>query len=144
MAATAEWRAGHGGFPDAAALPDVKRDGSLHKGSRKRFRLDHTAYRLFKVRSGGRSIELTVDAQEGVRAGIGLIARDGDALGGSVTTKTNYLPRGDRGSVTLRKPGSFERITAVVVNADGRVKGFRGNDWVYAKDHQRFTVRLSR
>jgi hypothetical protein len=144
VAATAEWRAGHGGFPDAAAFPDVKRNGSLHKGSHKRFELDHTAFRLLRVRSAGRSIELSVDAQRGVRAGVGLVARDGDAVGGSVTAKTKYLSKGGRGSVTLDKPGSFERITAVVVNADGRVRGFRGSDWVYARDHQRFAVRLSR
>ena len=27
----------------------------------------------------------------------------------------------------------------MIVNADGRVKGFDGNDWVYRKDDQRFT-----
>ncbi|MQA76133.1 MAG: hypothetical protein GEU88_17660 [Solirubrobacterales bacterium] len=144
VAATAEWRAGHGSFPDATAYPDVERDGTLRRGQRKRFELDHTGYRLLKVKSGGRSIELKVDAERGVRAGIALVARDGDELAGSVTEKSKYLPTGGRASVTLSKPGSFERITAVVVNADGRVKGFRNTDWVYAKDNQRFTARLTR
>jgi hypothetical protein len=143
-ATTAEWRTGHGAFPDAAAYPDVERKGSLRPGSRKRLRLDHTAFRLLKVKSGARSIELRVDAEQGLRAGVALVARDGDPLGGSVTMKSDYTDRGGRVEVTLRKAGSFDRITAVVVNADGRVTGFRGNDWVYAKDDQRFKVRLSR
>ena len=36
VAATAEWRTGFGGFPDAALYPDVRRKGSLAKGAKKR------------------------------------------------------------------------------------------------------------
>jgi hypothetical protein len=32
----------------------------------------------------------------------------------------------------------------VICNADGRVRGFGRNDWIYARDDRRFTVRLSR
>ena len=69
-----------------------------------------------------------------MRAGLALVARDGDALAGTVTKKRSYLDQGGKGSVTLSTPGRFERITAVLVNADGRVNGFAGGDWVYSKD----------
>ena len=143
-AATAEWRTGNGGFPDAASYPDVARKGDLRKGSRKRLELDHTAFRLLTVKPRGGAVRLKVDAQRDVRAGIALVAREGDAVGGSVTTKTEYLGDGGHGAVTLRDAGSFERITAVICNADGRVRGFGRNDWIYARDDRRFTVRLSR
>ncbi|MGH2985313.1 MAG: MXAN_6640 family putative metalloprotease, partial [Solirubrobacterales bacterium] len=142
-AATAEWRTGFGGFPDRALYPDMKRKGSLRKGQGKRFRLDHTAIRLLDVRArGGGAIRLCVRAEEGVRAGLALVARAGDALSGRVTRKSEYLRTGGNGSVRLDAPGRFERITAVISNADGRVKGFDGADWIYRKENQDFRVRL--
>ncbi len=141
--ATAEWRTGFGGFPDAAAYPDVKRKGSLGKGGQKRFNLDHTAYRLLNVNATGGQLKLSVEVDDGARAGLALIARDGDALTGSVTKKRKYLSQGGKGSVTLSDPGRFERITAVLINADDRVKGFAEGDWVYSKDGAGFDVRLS-
>jgi hypothetical protein len=143
-AATAEWRTGFGGFPDRALYPDMKRKGSLSEGQGKRFRLDHTAIRLLDVRARGKgAIRLSVRAEEGVRAGLAIVARAGDPLSGRVTRKGEYLRRGGSGSVTLDAPGRFDRITAVVVNADGRVKGFDGSDWIYSKDKQGFRVRLT-
>ena len=45
-------------------------------------------------------------------------------------------------TVRLRRPGRFERITAVVVNADARASGFSvGNlDWNYLTDGLPFRV----
>lgn len=142
-AATAEWRTGHGGFPDAALYPDVRRKGKLRPGSRRRIELDHTAYRLFDVRGtrDGR-LRLMVHAQKGVRTGIALVGREGAATSGAVARKTRLLARGGSGSVGLRSPGRFDRLTAVVANADGRLQGSRVTD--YRGDDARFTLRLSR
>ena len=140
--ATAEWRSGFGGFPDADSYRDMKRKGSLHRGRRLSFKLDHTAFRLLDV-TPARSLRLEVEAAPGVRAGIALVAREGDKLSGRVVSRSRYLGRNGRGSVILRSAGGYERVTAVVVNADGRVRGFRDGDWVYAKDGRRFDVQLS-
>lgn len=142
-AATTEWRSGFGGFPDHSAYPDVRRKGSLAKGGRKRLKLDHTAYRLLNVKASGRGrLRLSVEVEDGARAGLALIARDGDALNGRVTRKLRYLHRGGRRSVSLSHPGRFERITAVLINADDRVKGFLSRDRIYSRDGVRFRVRL--
>jgi hypothetical protein len=144
VAATAEWRSGFGNFPDHAAYPDVKRKGSLAKGDEREFALDHTAYRLLNVKPpGGGTLKLSVVVDKGVRAGVALVAREGDALSGAVTQKLRFLSRGGHGSVTLSDPGRFERITAVLVNADDRVNGFDGSDWVYTRDNSGFEARLS-
>ena len=144
VAATAEWRAGAGRLPDHASYADVKRKGSLAKGGGKKFGLDHTAYRLIDVRpAGGSELTLRADAEDGVRAGLALVGRDGDVVSGSVERKVEYLAEGGKGSVTLADPGRFERITAVLVNADARVDGFGRGDWNYSKDGAQFKVRLT-
>ncbi len=143
-AKTAEWRAGAGGFPDHAEYPNVSRKGSLSKGGSKTFDLDHTAYRLVQVKSsGGGKLRLRVDADDGVRAGVALVGRIGDTVTGSVKSKVSFLAKGGKGSVTLDDPGRFDRITAVVVNADERVNGFKNNDWVYSRDDSQFKIELS-
>lgn len=142
--ATAEWQSGFGGFPDAALYPDMKRAGKLKPGRRAVFSLDHTAYRLLDVPAGPGKLKLRVTAKRGTRAGIGLIARFGDALAGTVVAKSRYLANGGRGAVTLDGLEGATRITAVAVNADGRVKDFRKRDWVYSRDNVRFKASLSR
>jgi hypothetical protein len=143
-ATTAEWRSGAGNFPDHASYPDMKRKGSLAKGGEKSFALDHTAYRLLNVQpSGGGKLKLSAEVDKGVRAGLALVARDGDELSGAVTKKVRFLDKGGSGSVTLSDPGRFERITAVLINADDAVKGFSGGDWVYSGDDTGFSARLS-
>ena len=139
-AATAEWRTGFGGFPDHERYPDVKRKGSLAAGARKAFKLDHTAYRLLDIRPRGKTLKLTVDAEKGVRSGIALVARDGDSLAGKVTARRAYLKQGGRASVTLENAGRYKRITAVVVNADDRIKGAGRTDWNYTRDGAAFDV----
>lgn len=146
-AATAEWRTGVGGFPDATAYPDMRRQRALHPLRRRgrAFRLDHTGYRLLRVvRLGAPRIRLAVRAQRGVRSGIALVARRGGAVDGEVVSKVRFLPRGGRVSVALRRPRSYQRITAIVVNADPRAGGFspRRGEWRYRKDGQRFRARL--
>ena len=143
VAATAEWRTGYGGFPDAAFYPDVRRKGSLAKGKKKTVKLDHTAYRLLNVKPAGNRLKLKVEVEKGVRSALALIAREGDALGGTVTRKLRYLDGGGSGSVTLSNAGGYERITAVLVNADARIDGFVAGDWFYTRDNSRFEARLS-
>ena len=142
-AASAEWRLT--ALPDAAAYPDVRRQGRMRPGSRRRFRLDHTALRLFKVRSAGRGeIRLRLIVERPVRAGIALIGRQGDPVGGTATIASRFVKRGGSAMVTLRQPARFDRVTAAVVNADGRVRGFSGFDWDYRHDDRVFRVRLGR
>jgi hypothetical protein len=138
-AASAEWRTA-GGFPDAAAYPDVVRQGSLGRRT-KRFQLDHTTYRLFNVpHASGRRLRLRVSAERATRTSIALVGRDDDS--GTVARRVRLLKRGGKGSVSLSSPASFERITAVVTNADGRTDGFTGADWHYTRDNRRFSARL--
>ena len=93
--------------------------------------------------SGGDKLRLRVDADDGVRSGIALVGRVGDPLTGAVKCKVSFLAKGGKGTVTLDDPGRFDRITAVVVNADDRVNGFARNDWIYSRDGSQFKARLS-
>jgi hypothetical protein len=145
-AATAEWRTGLGNFPDHAEYPDVKRKRSLRRSTHDDFSLQHTAYRLFQITPGpaNSKLRLRLHAEHGVRAAVGLVGRDGGPLDGRVTRKLRFLDQGGSATVSLSHPGRFERITAVVVNADGRVRGFRAGDWVYSKDGAQFRTRVAR
>jgi hypothetical protein len=136
-AATAEWRTGFGGFPDAALYPDVKRKGKLGRKG-KRFKLDHTAARFLDVAPGADTMRLKVKGPKGLKAGAALVGR-GPA---GVVAQTKMVDKRGRAKVKLGDAAAFERITAVLVNADMRVKGFAGTDWKYRKDNQRFTARL--
>ena len=55
-----------------------------------------------------------------------------------------YLEEGRQGSVTLTDPTRYERITAVVVNADGRIDGRArdGRDWHYLNDNAALKIKL--
>lgn len=141
-AATAEWRVLDGNFPDERFLPDVDRQGTLRPGARaKRFRLPHTAYRLFRIKPGkAERVRLRVRAARGVRTGVALVARDGSRTGGAIAEEIAFLPKGGRVAIRLPEAGIYERITAVVANADGRVRGFRGGEWRYTRDRKRFRV----
>jgi hypothetical protein len=141
-AATAEWRTS-GGFPDATSYPDVKREGALlpDTGTTKAT-LDHTAYRLYDVSANAAS-SLTLSLNSGsVRAGIALVGHDNDD--GTVTTAVRYLGHGGKASVTLIDPTRYERITAVVVNADTRISGRArdGRDWHYIHDNAPLKIKL--
>ncbi|MDQ3571594.1 MAG: hypothetical protein M3383_01890 [Actinomycetota bacterium] len=145
-AATSEWRSGYGGFPDAADLPDVRRQGTLTRGRKGTgLTLDNTAYRLFGVDPrGAGEITLRVAAPSGLRAGIALVARKGPNLAPDrVIRRFKEIPGTGSGSVTLRGARGFDRITAVVVNADGRVTGPKnGGEFDYRRDNQRLTAKV--
>ena len=143
-AASAEWKTA-GPFPDAASYPDVKRKGALSPGKSANAALDHTAYQLLNVASGGASsLTLRLKAEPGVTSAVALVGRDDQTA--TVTTQLKLLKKGGKGAVTLANAGNFERITAVIVNADGTTSGFSqaAGDWVYTKDDVRFTATLTK
>jgi hypothetical protein len=141
-AATAEWRAPEWGFPDREEYPDVKRKGKLRRGGPAlAFRLDHTAYRLLRVKPGSADeVTLRVRAARGVRTAIALVGREGGAETGDVITEFAYAGHGRRKAVTLDGAQGLERVTAVVANADGRVRG--ANRTKYTHDNERFRASL--
>lgn len=118
---TAEWNSSDN-FPDATRYPQVRRTGELGRKPTE-FELDSTAYRLVSVRGAGSSVKLRVDAPRGVRSAIALIGREGPARSGRVTVRSRYLAKGGTATVTLEGAGGFERVTAAIVNADGRGVG---------------------
>jgi hypothetical protein len=74
-----------------------------------------------------------------VRSGIALVGRTGPVDSGSVNVVSEFSQRG--GKLIVELPGfeSYDRVTAVLINADGRPAG-RG----YRSDDARFKATLSR
>ncbi len=136
--ASAEWNSSSN-FPDAGAYPDMKRKGRLTaRGSN--VALDDTAYQLTNVPARGRKpIKLTVHAPRGIRSALAIVTRTGPIKGGEVGISSRYLANGGRGAVTIRDPGSYDRVTAVVINADGRLDGR-----AYRSDGSIYTVKLNK
>ena len=141
-AALPEWR-GSGLFPDSRRYPNVNRSGRLRVGGGKRMVLDHTTYRLLRVRAGGRVVKLRVRGPRGISSGIALVGR---LKSGRLVKSIKVLKRGGGGTVRLSRPGRFQRITAVVVNADFDQRGFspRANDWLYTGNNAPYSIRLTR
>lgn len=118
-AATAEWRSLPGFSPDGRKFGDVFRRGSLRPGEELERKLDHTAYALLDVPpQGGRALALAARSQRGAAAGFALVGRRGSDIGGEVDVVFGYAPEGGARRLVLPRPGSYDRITAVLVNAD--------------------------
>ena len=136
-----EWRTGTA-FREGRLYPDVGRAGRLPDDGRVQLRhLDHTTFRLIRVRArGGRVLVLTVVAPRGVAAGAALVGRIGSERRGRAVTARAFRRRGGRMRVRLRRPGRFARITAVLANADAAASGFspRRLDWAYLADRAPF------
>ena len=139
-AATAEWRAGSA-FPDAAAYPNVRRRGTL-KGKPQRVVLNNTSFRLVNVKPVDGPVTLKVRVSGRTASTIALIGRTGPAVGGTVTTAIEQLPRGGSGTVTLDDAAQYARVTAAVINADGRSKGFRHGERRYTGDNTSYRYSL--
>lgn len=120
-AATAEWRSSSF-FPDASAYPNVRRRGTL-KAKTQMVVLNNTSYRLVKVKPVSGPVTLKVRVSGRTPSTIALIGREGPEVGGTVTTQVTQLPSGGSGTVTLDDAGKYSRITAAVINSDGRSKG---------------------
>ncbi|HEX6456497.1 MAG TPA: MXAN_6640 family putative metalloprotease [Solirubrobacterales bacterium] len=138
-----EWRTGKG-FRESRLFPNVQRQGHLPLTGEPLTRvLNHTTFQLLRVRAGGgKAVVVHLVAPRGTAAGLALVGRIGSERRGHSVSRLVYRRGGGRLTVRLPRPGRFKRITAVVVNADARAKGFsaRRLDWLYLTDELPFEV----
>jgi hypothetical protein len=138
----AEWRTGTV-FPEGGHYPDFGRSGRLLIGHQVERRLNHTTAQLLKVNArGNRTLRVHLTVPRGVNAGLALVGRIGGERQGRVLSRLDYARRGGSLSVRMSRLGRFDRITAVLVNADGQKRGFDplAFDWRYLHDSARFRV----
>jgi hypothetical protein len=139
----AEWRTGIG-FRESYLYPDVPRQGTLVLGAEPvTRRLDHTTFSLLGVpAASGSAVEVSVTAPEGVAAGLALVGRLGSERHGETVKAVAYAPAGGTLTARLADPGRYQRITAVVVNADASAAGFSGGhlDWHYLAEDTPFGI----
>lgn len=142
-AAVVEWRTGRG-FSESRLYPDQPRQGRLRLGAKPLRRLlDHTTFQALRVRArGGRAVAVRVTAPRGTATGLAIVGRLGSERRGRTVTSFRYSSSGGRLVARLSRPGRFSRITAVVVNADARARGFgpRRLDWRYLTDTLPFEI----
>jgi len=139
----AEWRTGIG-FRESDLYPDVPRQGSLALGAPPvTRRLNHTTFSLLGVHAPtGRAVEVDVTAPEGVAAGLVLVGRIGSERHGRTVKAVAYSRTGGTLTARLPDPARFQRITAVVVNADTSIAGYSAGhlDWHYLTDEAPFGI----
>ncbi len=131
-------------FGEGDLYPDVSRQGSLPLSGRTLDRqLNHTTFQLLHVHAGGgRAVVVEAEAPLGIAAGLALVGRRGGERRGHVVSTLRFKRRGGRMVVRLGRPGRFDRLTAVLVNADTSASGFsaRRLDWAYLTDSAPFRV----
>jgi hypothetical protein len=139
----AEWRAGKG-FRESGLYPDMPRQGTLPLDRRPVARLlNHTTFALLDVRArGGRAVVVHVTAPQGTAASVALVGRIGSEEKGRAISRLDFSRGGGKLRVRLPDPGRFNRITAVIVNADASADGFsaRRLDWRYLTDRIPFVI----
>ncbi len=139
----AEWRTG-ARFREGARYPDVPRASSLPRDGRPLQRsLNHATFQLLRVHAtGGHAVVARALAPTGVAAGLALVGRVGGESHGHVVSRLRFSREGGAMTVRLSRPGRFQRITAVLINADTRAEGFsaRRLDWNYLTDTAPFRV----
>jgi hypothetical protein len=153
---TAEWRASNSPFAEGSTFPDV--DRALASDSNRPItltpggggvagQLSHTAYVLLDVEPPDTlpRLKLAVDTPRGTRMAIALVGRTGDEVHGTSHEFLNLLPGGGPGTVTIDNPGQYERLTAVLVNADTSESRYSqvAGDWLWTKDNQPINARVS-
>jgi len=142
-AAVAEWRTDKS-FRESRLYPDPPRQGHLPlNGTGLTRLLNHTTFQLLRVRPRrARAVVVQLSAPRGTAAAVALVGRRGSERHGRPVVHLAYRPAGGQMTVRLRRPGRFERITAVVVNADARASGFSVGklDWNYLTDGLPFEV----
>jgi hypothetical protein len=140
----AEWRSGRR-FREGRRYPDMPRQGSLPASGRSlRRSLNHATFQLLRVPvRRGRVVLARAVAPGGAAAGLALVGRIGSERRGRVVSRLHFKRRGGALAVRLPRPGRFQRLTAVLVNADFRAEGFsaRRRDWNYLTDTAPFRVR---
>ncbi len=143
----AEWRT-EARFREGAIYPDAPRQGSLPRDGRPLQRsLNHATFQLLRVHArAGRPVAVRAVAPRGVAAGLALVGRIGSERGGHTVSRLRFKPNGGPLRVRLGRPNRFERITAVLINADTQAEGFsaRRLDWNYLTDTAPFRVRATR
>ena len=146
---TAEWRASNSPFEEGNTFPDVQRVRNIsltpNQGGAKGM-LDHTAYILIDVPpTSVERLKLVLETSRGTSAALALVGREGDPVGGTITTQVTRLRRGGTGVAVLDDPSRFSRITAVVMNSDIKQRGYSRllGDWVWRNDAQPLIVRAS-
>jgi Family of unknown function (DUF6055) len=138
----AEWRTATA-FPEGDLYPDLERQGSLPTsgGTRNRV-LDHTTYRLLRVQpAAARSLRVDATGKPGVATSLAVVGRLGSEKGGTVVSDVALKRNRGTMKVRLARPGRFDRITVVVINADSRVSGPGFLDWRYTGNGARVAVR---
>jgi hypothetical protein len=139
----AEWRTGIG-FRESYLYPDMPRQGTLVLGAPPATRrLNHTTFSLIRIHAGtGSAVEVTAQAPEGIDAGLALVGRIGSERHGRTVKALDYAEAGGTLTATLPDPGRFQRITAVVVNADATAAGYdaRHLDWRYPTEEVPFRI----
>ena len=153
---TAEWRASNTPFAEGVTFPDVDRAASDATGRPITLTpggvgasgsLSHTAYVLLDVRpvTGVPQLRLAVNTPRGTRMAIAVVGRIGDEVNGASHAVVKQLPQGGPGVITIENPGQYERLTAVVINADTSQDGFSDDlqDWAWRKDSQTINARVS-
>jgi hypothetical protein len=139
----AEWRTGIG-FRESYLYPDMPRQGTLVLGAAPATRrLNHTTFSLIGVHAPtGRAVEVQVEAPAGVAAGLALVGRTGSERDGRTVRAVDYAEAGGELTARLPDPARFQRITAVVVNADATAAGYSAHhrDWRYLTDDTPFRV----
>jgi hypothetical protein len=153
---TAEWRAANTAFAEGPTFPDVDRAASDSTGRPITLTpedvgatgaLDHTAYVLLDVRPtpGMPRLRLAVTAPRGAHMAIALVGRTGDEVRGHATEFITPLTKGGPGVITIDNPNQYDRLTAVVVNADATASRFSRTlgDWVWEHDAQHINARVS-
>ena len=146
---TAEWRASNSPFEEGNTFPDVQRVRNIalrpDVGGAQGM-LDHTAYLLIDVPpTDVERLKLVMEINSGTSAALALVGREGDPVGGTVTTSVTRLRRGGTGIAVLENPSRFDRITAVVMNSDTKQRGYSRllGDWIWRNDARALVVRAS-
>jgi hypothetical protein len=145
-AATAEWKTGDGNLPDASELPNMRREGKVKFGDRSvKQTLDNTSFALFDVKpKDADDITLKGRSDGGLQWSVALVGREGSPTGGTVERLVGYSEGENRKSVTLPDAQSYDRITAVVTNADGHVTGAKPTfgEFNYTRDDEDFKLKV--
>jgi len=105
--------------------------------------LNHTTFQLLRVRPRqGRAVTVRLMAPRGTAAGLALVGRRGSERHGHSVVRLTYRRGGGQLRARLPRPGRFNRITAVLINADARAQGFDVGllDWSYLTDGLPFEV----
>jgi hypothetical protein len=140
----AEWRTDQV-FREGDLYLDVPRQGGLSTGGVGKLRtLNHTTFQLLRVDAhGGRAVAVEANTPVGAAAAVALVGRIGGEERGQVVSRIDYKRNGGALSVSLARPGRFDRVTAVLINADTTAFGFsaRRFDWNYLTDTAPFRAR---